>query len=121
VSPPGQRTRRVNEALRHVLADAVRGLQDPRVESVTITRVQAAPDTTTARVFFTVFLPDRKEAAGAGLDSARGVLQGRVARELRTRHTPHLVFTYDEQAEQAERLTRLIDEVTADQPPQEDG
>lgn len=119
MSPPGQRTRRVNEALRHVLAEAVRGLSDPRVESVTITRVQAAPDTTSARVYFSVLVPDQREAAGAGLDSARGVLQGRVARELRTRHTPHLAFLYDEQAEQAERLTRLIDEVTADQPPEE--
>ena len=51
MSPPGQRGRRVNAALQQVLADAVRGLSDPRVGFVTITRVEAAPDTTTAKVY----------------------------------------------------------------------
>jgi ribosome-binding factor A len=117
VSPPGQRGRRVNAALQQVLAEAVRGLSDPRVGFVTITRVEAAPDTTTAKVYFTALRPEDRAPSQEGLESARGVLQGRLAAELRTKHTPHLQFVYDDQAERAERLTRLIDEVTTPDPP----
>lgn len=116
MSPPSQRTRRVSAALREVLAEALRGLSDPRVGFVTITRVEAAPDSTTAKVYFTALTPDERVSSQAGLESARGVLQGHVARELRARHTPHLTFVYDEQAERAERLTRLIDEVAGPEP-----
>jgi len=114
VSPPSQRTRRVNATLRQTLAEALRGLSDPRLAAVTITHVEAAPDTTLAKVFFVTLTESERPAALAALESARGALQGRVGAALRIRHTPHLVFTYDEHAERAERLTRLIDEVAGD-------
>ena len=118
MSPPGQRGRRVNAALQQVLADSLRGLSDPRVGFVTITRVEAAPDTTTAKVYFTALRDEDRTASQEGLESARGVLQGKVASELRTKHTPQLHFVYDEQAERAERLTRLIDDITTPDPPE---
>ncbi len=118
MSPPGQRTRRMNAALREVVAEALGGLSDPRVGFVTITHVEAAPDTTSAKVYFTSLNPDDRASSLAGLESARGVLQGRVAGALRTKHTPLLHFVYDEQSERAERLTRLIDEVAAPDPPE---
>lgn len=117
MSRPGQRGRRVNAALQEVIAGALRGLSDPRVGFVTVTRVEAAPDTTTAKVYFTTLRAEDRASSQEGLESARGVLQGRVARELRTKHTPHLHFVYDDQAERAERLTRLIDDVTTPDPP----
>lgn len=111
MSPPSQRNRRVNAALRQHLAGAVRGLSDPRLADVTITQVEAAPDTTSARVYFVTLSTDARESALEALESARGALQGRIGAALRIRHTPHLVFLYDEHTENAERLTRLIDEV----------
>jgi len=116
----GPRGRRVNEALREVIAETIqRDLSDPRLSMVTITGVRATDDLMEARVFWTVLDPARRADAAAALDSATGVLQGRVGRELRTRHTPHLHFTHDDLPEDAERLTRLIDEVTGDLPPRE--
>jgi ribosome-binding factor A len=116
--------RRVNTALRQVLAEAVgRELADPRLGFVTITAVEAARDLRTARVYYTVLAdpgrrgrraPDprqRREDSQQALESARGLLQGRVGSALRTRHTPQLDFRYDEHVERAVSLTRLIDEV----------
>jgi ribosome-binding factor A len=112
--------RRVNEALREVLAESFhRSLSDPRLASVTITQVRATQDLKDATVFWTILDPAGRDAAAAGLESARGVLQSRIARELRTRETPHLRFEYDEHQDRAERLTSLIDAVTADLPPRE--
>ena len=105
------RMRRVNTALREVLAEAIgRELADPRLGMVTVTGVQASTDLRVAKVYFTVLPPKRRKASQEALESARGVLQARVAAELRTRNTPHLDFIFDEHQDQALALTRLIDD-----------
>jgi ribosome-binding factor A len=121
VSPQGGgRLRRVNESLREILAEGVQHLSDPRLSLVTITHVRATQDLNEATVFWTTLDPGRREGAAAALESARGVLQGRIGRELRARATPHLRFAYDAHQDRAVELTRLIDEVTADLPPPEE-
>jgi len=103
--------RRVNTALRAVLSEVVaRELSDPRLGMVTITGVQASTDLRSAKVFYTVLEPARRDASQEALESARGVLQGRVGAELRTRNTPHLDFVYDERQARAVALTQLIDD-----------
>jgi len=75
------RLRRVDEAVRQVLSDAVTGdLKDPRVGFVTVTAVRTTPDLRHARVFVSVLgdAPQR-EATLDGLRSAHGYLQRRVA------------------------------------------
>ncbi len=114
------RLRRVNEALREILADALqRDVSDPRLSLVTVTHVRATPDLKEATVFWTLLDRKRRDAAGAALESARGVLQGRIGREMRARQTPQLRFEYDAHQDRATDLTRLIDEVTAELPPRE--
>lgn len=123
MSAPRQRQRKANEAIRETVAGALlTELSDPRLQMVTITSVETTPDLGRAKVYWTVLDPSRADGAAAALESARGVLQGRVARALRSRQTPHLVFVRDELQDQARRLTALIDEVAPDGPlPDGDG
>jgi ribosome-binding factor A len=44
----------------------------------------------------------------AALESARGFLQRRVAAQLRLKHPPQLAFLYDDTAERADRLERIL-------------
>jgi ribosome-binding factor A len=107
----GDRMRRVDEAVRQVIGDAVaQDLKDPRVGFITVTDVKTNPDLRHARVYVSV-LGDRKtrEASLAGLESAHGYLQRRVASELRLKHTPGLEFILDETTARAFRLERIID------------
>jgi ribosome-binding factor A len=106
--------RRVDEAVREVLGDAVsHDLKDPRVGFVTVTEVRTSPDLRHARVFVSVFgTQDEQAATLEGLRSAHGILQGRVARELRLKRTPALEFALDDTAERAARLEALIEDVT---------
>lgn len=109
--------RRVNEAVRAVVADAIGDLKDPRIGLVTVTGVNVTPDLGEARVFVSVLGNDRKRAASMrGLESARGVLQGRIGRELGLRKTPTLTFAYDDAVERGVRMTKLIDELAAELP-----
>jgi ribosome-binding factor A len=105
------RLRRVDEAVRQVLSDAVTGdLKDPRVGFVTVPAVRTTPDLRHARVFVSVLgdAPQR-EATLDGLRSAHGYLQRRVAGELRLKHTPTLSFEYDDSVDRGMRISQLID------------
>jgi ribosome-binding factor A len=112
-----ERMRRVNEAVRGVVADGVRDLKDPRIGMVTVTGVRVTPDLNEATVFVSVLGNEKaRQATLAGLASARGVLQARINSELSLRRTPMLAFTYDDAVERGVRMTKLIDELAADLP-----
>jgi ribosome-binding factor A len=107
--------RRVNESVRQVLSEALPELKDPRIGFVTVTGVETTPDLRQARVFVSVLGSERKrEASLAGLAAAHGVLQARIARELRLKRTPQLSFQYDPTVERGVRMSRLIDELAPD-------
>jgi ribosome-binding factor A len=112
------RMRRVDEAVRQVIGDAVAGdLKDPRVGFVTVTDVRTSPDLRHARVYVSV-LGSRggpsdaatRAASLDGLRSAHGYLQGRIAGELHLKRTPTLEFVYDETTDRALRVEQLIEQ-----------
>jgi ribosome-binding factor A len=109
------RMRRVNEAVRQVLSEAVGELKDPRIGFVTVTGVDTSPDLRHARVYVSVLGAEKKrEQSLRGLEAAHGVLQRRLARELRMKRTPQLAFEYDPAVERGVRMTQLIDELAPD-------
>jgi ribosome-binding factor A len=104
------RMRRVDEAVRAVLSDAITtDLKDPRIGFVTVTAVDTSPDLRHANVFVSVLGSDADiEESLAGLQSAHGFLQRRVARELSLKHTPTLDFVFDDTTRRADRINRLL-------------
>ena len=105
------RMRRVDEAVREVLSDAISlQVKDPRIGFVTVTAVETAPDLRRARVFVSVLGEQgARKRSLEGLRSAHGILQAAVARELRLKHTPALEFVYDDTSERGMRIAELID------------
>jgi ribosome-binding factor A len=107
--------RRVNAAVREVLAEAVGELRDPRIGFVTLTHVKTSADLRHAVVYVSVLGSESKrEQTLAGLEAAHGVLQARIAHELRLKRTPQLAFEYDESVERGVRMSQLIDELAPD-------
>jgi ribosome-binding factor A len=106
------RMRRVDEAIREVIGDALAGqLKDPRVGFVTVTAVQTSADLSHARVYVSVLGDaEQRERSLRGLDSAHGFLQSRIARELAFKRTPTLEFVYDGTTDRALRVERLLRE-----------
>src|SRR5579884_1512591 len=109
---PQGRMRRVDEAVREVLSDAIAtDLQDPRVGFVTVTGVKTSPDLRHARVYVSVLGDEQaREASLEGLRSAHGFLQGAIAAQLSMKRTPELTFHYDESVERGMRISALLDE-----------
>jgi ribosome-binding factor A len=106
------RMRRVDEAVRAVLSDAIsKDLKDPRVGFVTVTAVKTSPDLRHARVYVSVLGDEPARAASMdGLRSAHGFLQSRLASELTLKHTPTLTFEYDDTVDRAARINELLSE-----------
>ncbi len=112
-----ERMRRVNESVRAVVAEGVGELKDPRIGLVTVTGVSVTADLREATVYVSVLGGERRRSRTlAGLESARGVLQAKINRELSLRRTPTLTFAYDASVEQGVRMTQLIDELAAELP-----
>ena len=106
-----QRMRRVDEAVREVLSEALgtSDLKDPRIGFVTVTDVKTSADLRHARVFVSVLgSEEEREQTLAGLQSAHGVLQRRVAAQLRLKRTPTLEFAYDDTTDRAMRVERIL-------------
>ena len=109
----------MNETVRKVISETLPSLKDPRIGFVTVTGVRTTKDLSQATVFVSVLGSEtEQERTLAGLQSAHGVLQAQLARELGTRRTPVLTFEYDPAIERGVRLTKMIDELA---PPETDG
>ncbi len=102
----------MNEVIREVLGAAIATeLKDPRIGFVTITSVETSPDLRHARVFVSVLgSEEERQATLDGLSSAHGVLQSKIASEVRLKRTPTLDFQYDETIDKGMRITELLDE-----------
>jgi ribosome-binding factor A len=112
-----ERMRRVDEAMKKVISEAIPTLKDPRIGFVTVTSVETSRDLDHAKVWLSVFGSEKqRERTLQALGGAAGVIQGRINRELKLRRTPHLEFVHDRAVEQGVRMTQLIDELA---PPDE--
>lgn len=101
---------RIEELLQRELSTMIlREVKDPRVQRVTITRVDVSPDLSHAKVLITVLgagepQPDVVEA----LSHAAGFLRHSLGKRLRLRSVPELRFSYDESLDRAAHLEVLI-------------
>ena len=115
-----QRVRRVNEAVKEIVAEMLPGLKDPRIGFVTVTDVRTTTDFRAAEVFFTV-LPDSEETRVetlAGLQSAAPMLRRELNAQLRLRRIPEIHFIHDPLPEHSRRIDTLLRDARS---PQEDG
>jgi len=121
---PNRRAARVAERIRQdVSLFLLRELRDPRLELVTITRVEVSDDLKHATIYYSVLGGEgRERAAERGLASARGLIRSYLAKGLKLREAPDVAFQFDPSIQKAIEITRLLDQVGAElrgpQPPE---
>jgi ribosome-binding factor A len=108
------RTRRVADQIQRNLAELIqKELGDPRVGMVTVTGVEVTHEFERARIYFTVLgktLADKEQIdiTTEVLNKAAGYLRSALAKRLKLRTTPQLLFVYDSSMEKGNRLSDLI-------------
>ena len=107
------RRERLAGELRDEIAQIVsRGLKDPRIGFVTVTRVELSVDLGHAKAFVSVLgSEDQRRASMAGLKQATGFVRREVGRRIRMRVLPELQFVYDKGVDAADRVAQLLEEV----------
>ena len=112
------RPERVATLIKETLAERLaRGLKDPRIGFVTITRVEVDRDLAVARVYVSVLGDEaEKTAALEGLQSARGYLRRELAGSVRLRSVPELRFVLDRGLEHFTRISTLLDDAREEPP-----
>ncbi len=107
------RKQKVASLIQTIVSETITyDLHDPRVVSLTtVTRVEMSPDMLQAKVYLSVMGSDADERTTlAGVQSAGGFIQRRVAGAVQLRHCPHLTFMIDEAANIARETMRILDE-----------
>jgi ribosome-binding factor A len=113
-----RRVQKAAEAVREVVSMAIlTELNDPRVRDVTVTHVEMTPDMRQAKVHVSVMGDETKQRLSlAGLKSAAGFLQSKVADRIETRYTPRLEFLLDMGVKKSIAIAEILRRVLPAEP-----
>ncbi|MEW5802474.1 MAG: 30S ribosome-binding factor RbfA [bacterium] len=108
-----KRTDRVGQLIREIISSILlEETNDPRIQFVSITRVEVSEDFKHAKVFFSALgSEEKKEEAFEGLRSAQRFIQRNLGRKLRLRYTPEIAFKIDESFERGMHIYELLGEI----------
>ncbi len=111
-----RRIAKIERAIREAISTAVLfELRDPRVQNVTILRIQVSPDLLAAKVYVSVLGDEKQQSLTLhGLNSARGFLQKKVAERIQTRYTPILRFELDQSVKMGAEAARILRDLNLD-------
>jgi len=107
---------RINDLIQRELSLIImQEMRDPRVGIVTLSHVQVSKDMAHAKILISLvdetLAPDTLRA----LNKAAGFLRTALSKKMHTRIVPQLAFYFDANGLAAQRLTRLIDSVCANE------
>lgn len=108
--PGGQRSSRLNELLREIIAEELTRIDDERLDWVSVTHVQTDRSLDRAVVSFTAALGDSEDEAALVevFEEYRTRLQSAINRQTSLRRTPPLSFEPDTQLREATRIEELL-------------
>ena len=109
--PVSKNVGRLNEDIKRELIDIVAGMKDPRLKEglLTITRVEAAPDLSSCKVFLSVLgEEDATAKAVDALNSAKGHVRSEIAGRMHIRRSPEFTFFEDGGAAYAAHINDIL-------------
>ncbi|MFH2064803.1 MAG: 30S ribosome-binding factor RbfA [Pseudomonadota bacterium] len=111
---PFSRADRVSGQIQKNLSDLLRkNINDPRLETVTITGVKMSKDLKFAYIYFSVSGADSdkiemSQKAEKGFKSALGFIKRTLAGQLGLRYMPDLRFQYDQSFDYGDRIDFVL-------------
>src|SRR5215510_10741632 len=103
---PGRRAERLAEQIKEEVNLIIGGeVEDPRVESVTVTDAKLSPDLRNAKIYVSVLgTQDEIKDSLAALKHAGGFIRHQLGAVLRMKYIPELHFVYDDADLKAARI-----------------
>lgn len=102
------RNRQIAEELKREIADIVRNMKDPRLQMVSVLAVQVDNELDKAKVYVSHFTQEAQDESVAALKKAAGYIRSELAKRLKTRTVPELVFVDDHSIEAGFKITEML-------------
>jgi ribosome-binding factor A len=102
---------RMAERIQEILSELLlREVADPRLQHITVTEVKLDRELMCANVYINALAEEARESeVMAGLERAKGFLRREIARRVRLRSVPDLIFHWDYALERGERIAQLLE------------
>jgi len=107
------RVGRVGEQIKKELSQLIQSeLKDPRIGFLTVTGVDVTNDLSQAKIYLSV-LGDEEQKVNSlkALEKANGFLRSELGKRVRLRHTPELIFKFDESIAYGSHIEKLLGEI----------
>ena len=86
-------------------------VKDQNIKFVTITDVDITNDLSFAKVYFTVLNKEYLDVTKDALTRASSYIRGKLSERIEIRHTPELIFVYDESIEYGEKIEKILESI----------
>lgn len=109
------RANRVGEQLKKELSEIFqRELKDPRIGFLTVTAVDMTGDLSQAKIYISVLgSEEQKENSLKAIAKASGFIRSEIGKRIRLRHTPELIFKFDESIDYGNKIEKLLAEINS--------
>ncbi len=97
----------VLEVLSKIIFEEVK---NPIIKNTILTSCSVTNDLSFAKVYFTCMNED-KDKVLEELNEAKGFLRGKLSENIDIRHTPELVFIYDNSIEYGMNIEKIIEKI----------
>jgi len=101
---------KIESEMQRVLSYAMqRDVKNPKLNFVTITAIEVTRDLSFANIYYTVYNSKRIESVQTALDKSKGYLKSIIAKEMKIRKIPELIFKYDESIAYGNKIESLLE------------
>ena len=105
-----QRSARLNELLREIIAEELERVDDDRLDWVSVVSVEVDNELTKARVYLSL-LEENEDEIIKVLSEYRGQFRKVIGRSARIRRVPDLVFMIDPSIRSGNRIEEILSEL----------
>ncbi|MAV20765.1 MAG: ribosome-binding factor A [Acidimicrobiaceae bacterium] len=105
-----QRSARLNELLREIIAEELERVDDDRLDWVSVVSVEVDNELTKARVYLSS-LEENEDEIVKVLSEYRGQFRKVIGRSARIRRVPDLVFMIDPSIRSGNRIEEILSEL----------
>lgn len=109
---PYKRSVRVSDLVKEEVASIIMNrLKDPRLGFITVTEARVSNDLRNAKIYVSVLEEAKKTETLKILTSSAGFIRSELAKRLKMKFTPELVFKFDETIEYSAKIDKMLKEI----------
>ncbi len=109
---PYKRSTRVGDLIKEEVADIImHKLKDPRLGFITVTDARVSSDLRHAKIYISVLEAVKKDETLKILMSSTGFIRSELAKRVKIKFIPEIVFKFDESIEYGAKIDRMLNEI----------